>query len=116
MVKKGKEPSNKYPDRICQQSKVLPTRQERVNALKIEDCATCCPHCSSSCKCKPKECYRPFYHGRCSALLTRWYYDRERNKCQQFVYGGCDSNHNNFLSKDACKRLCLDDLLQMIKL
>nr|XP_010598678.1 LOW QUALITY PROTEIN: kunitz-type protease inhibitor 2 [Loxodonta africana] len=36
--------------------------------------------------------------GRCRASLPRWWYNITDESCQQFVYGGCDGNDNNYLT------------------
>ena len=44
--------------------------------------------------------------GKCKALFPRWYYDNSLNECQEFVFGGCGGNKNNFESKAACLQKC----------
>lgn len=44
--------------------------------------------------------------GPCRASFLRWYFDAEKNSCDNFVYGGCRGNKNNYLSKEACMSRC----------
>lgn len=51
-------------------------------------------------------CKLPPMRGHCRALLIRWRYDPETKKCQEFKFGGCDGNANNFQSQKACMTVC----------
>ncbi|PNF36509.1 Amyloid beta A4 protein [Cryptotermes secundus] len=65
----------------------------------LEEYAVCCP--------KPRNvCFEPMEVGPCHAETLRWYFNSENNKCQQFMYGGCGGNQNNFHSEDMCKTVC----------
>ncbi|KYB26517.1 Papilin-like Protein [Tribolium castaneum] len=44
--------------------------------------------------------------GPCKGNYLRWYYDKSSKTCQQFIYGGCKSNNNNFPTEEACKQQC----------
>ncbi|XP_014448436.1 kunitz-type protease inhibitor 2 [Tupaia chinensis] len=44
--------------------------------------------------------------GRCRASIPRWWYNVTEGSCQQFVYGGCDGNNNNYQSKEECLKKC----------
>ncbi|XP_004595222.2 kunitz-type protease inhibitor 2 isoform X1 [Ochotona princeps] len=44
--------------------------------------------------------------GRCRASIPRWWYNATDGTCQQFVYGGCEGNDNNYLSKEQCLEKC----------
>ncbi|XP_037373887.1 kunitz-type protease inhibitor 2 [Talpa occidentalis] len=44
--------------------------------------------------------------GRCRASIPRWWYNVTEGACQQFVYGGCDGNGNNYLTKEECLKKC----------
>ncbi|XP_048259425.1 papilin-like [Haliotis rufescens] len=57
--------------------------------------------------CRPQEiCILPYETGPCRALIARWAYDSTSNECQEFNYGGCSGNPNNFESKESCERRC----------
>ena len=44
--------------------------------------------------------------GPCKALLERYFYNPKTNVCEEFSYGGCGGNKNNFESKEACQAEC----------
>ncbi|XP_060596375.1 papilin-like isoform X2 [Ruditapes philippinarum] len=44
--------------------------------------------------------------GPCKAAIKRFYYNPLKNKCQQFTWGGCEANGNNFLSMKTCNKVC----------
>nr|XP_054928993.1 carboxypeptidase inhibitor SmCI-like [Dermacentor andersoni] len=51
-------------------------------------------------------CRKPPHPGPCMGSFPRFYYDQKTNSCRLFLYGGCDSNGNNFESPIDCMRLC----------
>ncbi|KAJ7305057.1 hypothetical protein JRQ81_010855 [Phrynocephalus forsythii] len=52
------------------------------------------------------KCNLPLEIGLCKAAFERYYYDRVTRRCQAFIYGGCQGNANNFLTKSRCIREC----------
>ncbi|VUZ46680.1 unnamed protein product, partial [Hymenolepis diminuta] len=44
--------------------------------------------------------------GPCRAAQSRWFYDTSSRKCEEFIYGGCRGNENNFATKEACEAKC----------
>ena len=44
--------------------------------------------------------------GPCRGQETRYYYDMTLGTCQQFLYGGCSGNENNFLTHGECVSRC----------
>ena len=46
--------------------------------------------------------------GPCRARITRFYFDQDHKTCKRFYYGGCLGNNNNFHTKKACSKACLD--------
>ncbi|XP_076875187.1 protein AMBP [Brachyhypopomus gauderio] len=44
--------------------------------------------------------------GPCFGMLQRFYYNSSLMACQQFVYGGCMGNQNNFESEKECLQTC----------
>ncbi|XP_006878139.1 PREDICTED: kunitz-type protease inhibitor 2-like, partial [Chrysochloris asiatica] len=44
--------------------------------------------------------------GRCRAAFPRWWYNITDGSCQQFVYGGCEGNNNNYVTKEMCMEKC----------
>uniref|UniRef100_A0A098LYG2 Kunitz n=1 Tax=Pantherophis guttatus TaxID=94885 RepID=A0A098LYG2_PANGU len=57
---------------------------------------------------RPKLCHLPHEAGPCQVYIPRFYYSSTSNKCQQFIYGGCQGNANNFKTKDECHFTCVE--------
>ncbi|KAH8412106.1 hypothetical protein KR222_011064, partial [Zaprionus bogoriensis] len=55
----------------------------------------------------PEQCHQPKETGRCFALFYRFAYNLDTNACEQFIYGGCAGNSNNFETLEQCEQLCL---------
>ncbi|VDI52893.1 Hypothetical predicted protein [Mytilus galloprovincialis] len=53
-----------------------------------------------------KDCLLPKKPGPCRASITRYYYDIKTRKCRPFVYGGCQGNANNYLTREQCQDKC----------
>ncbi|XP_066902314.1 papilin [Halyomorpha halys] len=64
--------------------------------------------CKATCvEAKGRErCYLPKIEGPCKSYYPRWYYDRERKTCSQFIYSGCLGNTNRFETREECDELC----------
>lgn len=52
-------------------------------------------------------CTLPQDPGPCDGACPRWFYDAETGHCEEFVYGCCGGNANNFVSQEACEAACL---------
>ena len=44
--------------------------------------------------------------GPCRARYSRYFYNTTSSQCEKFIYGGCQSNTNNFLDMPSCMRHC----------
>ena len=44
--------------------------------------------------------------GPCTNNTLRWYYNYAVGRCQQFTYGGCNGNQNNFETLHNCLQQC----------
>jgi hypothetical protein len=66
-----------------------------------EDCMSLCVKDSSVDACEQDK-----EEGPCKGNYLRWYFDKSSKSCQQFIYGGCKSNNNNFPTEEACKQQC----------
>ncbi|KAJ8300356.1 hypothetical protein KUTeg_021875 [Tegillarca granosa] len=51
-------------------------------------------------------CSRPAKTGRCKAFFQRYFYNVTSKQCEQFIYGGCGSNGNNFVTLEKCREIC----------
>ncbi|UYV74464.1 mig-6 [Cordylochernes scorpioides] len=51
-------------------------------------------------------CRRPKKVGDCKAAIPRFYFDRTTKTCKEFIWGGCDSNGNNFHNHEECMTAC----------
>ncbi|XP_073495223.1 kunitz-type protease inhibitor 1 isoform X2 [Phyllobates terribilis] len=53
-------------------------------------------------------CHAPRKVGRCRGAFPRWWYNAEVNECEGFTFGGCNSNKNNYVSKEDCRQTCVN--------
>lgn len=53
-----------------------------------------------------ERCVQPVRKGVCRALIPRWNYDPKTQDCQEFKFGGCDGNGNNFPTQKQCLDTC----------
>ncbi len=54
----------------------------------------------------PDACLQPVEVGPCEAAIPRWYFDAETGRCDDFRYGGCGGNDNNFPTLEECRDAC----------
>ncbi len=52
-------------------------------------------------------CSLPSDMGKCRAMIPRYYYNVESEKCEEFIYGGCNGNKNNFNTEELCQEFCI---------
>lgn len=52
------------------------------------------------------DCYLSKDQGPCFARVIRYAFNTESGKCEQFIFGGCRGNANNFKSSEECKTRC----------
>lgn len=70
------------------------------NFESLEDCQSACDAAA------PPTCELPADSGPCLAAMPRWFFSVESQTCEQFTYGGCGGNSNNFESFEACRGEC----------
>lgn len=44
--------------------------------------------------------------GPCRAAFPRYFYNSTATSCEQFIFGGCGGNTNNFETKEKCEATC----------
>jgi hypothetical protein len=49
-------------------------------------------------------CLQPLVSGECAAFFLRWGFNGGTGQCEEFVYGGCGANENNFETEAAMNR------------
>uniref|UniRef100_A0A8C3R8N9 BPTI/Kunitz inhibitor domain-containing protein n=1 Tax=Cyanoderma ruficeps TaxID=181631 RepID=A0A8C3R8N9_9PASS len=47
-------------------------------------------------------CYLPSVCGNCKALFRRFFFNASSQRCEEFIYGGCGGNMNNFETMGEC--------------
>merc|ERR1719249_455607 len=50
--------------------------------------------------------------GDCDAAFPSYYFDKNTKSCQEFTYGGCGGNANNFMTEEECNNAaekCVED-------
>eukprot|EP01083_Nonionella_stella_P095711 268780_1 len=53
-------------------------------------------------------CNLPKVTGVCRAAIPRYYYNADTYRCEEFIYGGCNGNENNFETLLECSATCED--------
>ncbi|XP_071616035.1 kunitz-type protease inhibitor 4 isoform X2 [Heliangelus exortis] len=68
----------------------------------------CCPSkCGYTCQEPVLDfCYLPSVCGSCKALFRRFFFNASSHQCEEFIYGGCGGNRNNFETKGECFQAC----------
>ena len=51
-------------------------------------------------------CKLPAEKGPCTDYVRRYYFNSALKECQEFIYGGCLGNENNFKTIGACELQC----------
>ncbi|XP_010887835.1 kunitz-type protease inhibitor 1 isoform X2 [Esox lucius] len=51
-------------------------------------------------------CLIPKKVGPCRGSFLRWHYNAASKSCENFTFGGCKGNHNNYLSQQECSDAC----------
>ncbi|NXI55393.1 SPIT1 inhibitor, partial [Chloroceryle aenea] len=51
-------------------------------------------------------CLTPKKVGWCRGSFPRWFYNPSLQQCEEFIFGGCKPNKNNYLREEECKLAC----------
>ncbi len=51
-------------------------------------------------------CLQPLQHGECDGIFPRYYFSTSSGQCEEFIWGGCGGNANNFITLEACITEC----------
>nr|AAI52671.1 Spint1a protein [Danio rerio] len=51
-------------------------------------------------------CLVPKKEGPCRGSFLRWHYNAVTEKCEEFKFGGCKPNRNNYLALNECQSAC----------
>ncbi len=55
---------------------------------------------------RPVNCYLPVSKGTCANYTSRFYFNSFHQRCQHFIYTGCNGNDNNFATWEKCQMEC----------
>ncbi|XP_022249736.1 carboxypeptidase inhibitor SmCI-like isoform X2 [Limulus polyphemus] len=76
------------------------------NFETIDECHAICKASAVKILRQSNDCHLEPETGPCKAYIPRFYFDKETGTCEQFIYGGCDGNANNFETIDECHGVC----------
>ncbi|XP_048244920.1 uncharacterized protein LOC124117390 isoform X3 [Haliotis rufescens] len=74
------------------------TMGDHMKPGQVEEPESIPPHCQLA----PKP-------GMCRAFMPKWFYNHTSNRCEKFVYGGCDGNDNKFNTVEECYEECHEE-------
>ncbi|NWH33345.1 SPIT1 inhibitor, partial [Chloropsis hardwickii] len=53
-----------------------------------------------------EHCLAPKKVGWCRGSFPRWFYNPSLQQCEEFIFGGCKPNKNNYLWEEECELAC----------
>lgn len=53
-----------------------------------------------------EHCLTPKKVGWCRGSFPRWFYNPSLEQCEEFIFGGCKPNKNNYLREEECELAC----------
>ncbi|GFR23990.1 papilin, partial [Trichonephila clavata] len=79
----------------------------RGNANNFQTLRECETRCLRKTLNSEDTCRLPSKQGPCKGHFPRYFFDHTKGKCEEFIYGGCDGNANNFETVRECEQACL---------
>ncbi|XP_020137625.2 kunitz-type protease inhibitor 4 [Microcebus murinus] len=61
------------------------------------------------CKDFKDPCIMDMDAGSCYEVHTRYFYNKTSQKCQSFIFSGCDGNLNNYKLQIECQIACVKE-------
>ena len=61
----------------------------------------------TSVKTRSDPCLQPKVEGPCEAYIPSYFYNKDSEDCEPFIYGGCHGNDNNFKNLNECRSQCV---------
>uniref|UniRef100_A0A1I7Z2F4 ADAM_spacer1 domain-containing protein n=1 Tax=Steinernema glaseri TaxID=37863 RepID=A0A1I7Z2F4_9BILA len=62
--------------------------------------------CKATCGDHIDTCVLPKVKGPCGGKNKRFFFNKDSQQCEEFVYSGCLGNSNNFDSQEECEKRC----------
>ncbi|XP_067133120.1 papilin-like isoform X2 [Centruroides vittatus] len=91
----------------CQEFTFTGCMGNKNNFYTLSECQRKCEGISLGFVIRNKSiCQLPVAVGPCKKFVTRFYYDSVNRTCEEFKYGGCEGNENNFESNEDCSGKC----------
>ncbi|KHJ83485.1 Kunitz/Bovine pancreatic trypsin inhibitor domain protein [Oesophagostomum dentatum] len=59
-------------------------------------------------------CTLPPDAGSCFDYVPRWFFNAQSGQCEQFSYGSCGGNENNFEDRALCEQRCMNSQAAML--
>ena len=51
-------------------------------------------------------CVEPTDPGMCRGYFPRSWFNPQSKTCEEFIYGGCGGNANNYITQEVCAAAC----------
>ncbi|CAJ0931046.1 unnamed protein product, partial [Mesorhabditis belari] len=90
---------------VCSTQEACPDTHECMPVLVgSSSIQRCCPTRAHMCSLPPQT------GTQCGAQpIQRFYFNIVTGQCTSFQFGGCDANHNNFLTMTQCRNFCMSN-------